>query len=55
MKVNIFYKRHRERTEIDVISGQKGSIISWLACHNLEIDWRIEEVKIERCLEQYEK
>ena len=24
----------------------------WLACHNLEIDWRIGEVQITRCLEK---
>ena len=23
--------------------------IPWLACHNPEIDWRIEKVKITRC------
>jgi len=24
----------------------------WLACHNPEIDWKMEEVKIMRCLEE---
>ena len=41
--------------EIDVIGGQKWNIIlgiPWLACHNPEIDWRIEEVKMMRCLEE---
>ena len=27
VKVNIFYKGHRERTEIDMIGGQKWNII----------------------------
>ena len=41
VKVNIYYQRYRKRTEIDVIGGQKWNIIlgmSWLACHNPEID-----------------
>jgi len=29
--------------------------MSWLACHNPEIDWKTEEVKMTRCLEKYEK
>jgi len=40
VKVNIYYQGHRERMEIDVISGQKWSGILevlWLACHNPEI------------------
>ena len=55
VEVNIYYKGHRERTEIDVIGGQKWTVIlgmPWLACHNPEIDWRTEEVKIMRCLEE---
>ena len=42
VEVNIYYKGHVERTEIDVIRGQKWSVILgmlWLACHNPEIDW----------------
>ena len=34
VEVNIYYKRHRERTEIDVIGGQKWTVIlrmPWLA------------------------
>jgi len=27
----------------------------WLAWHNLEIDWKMGEVKITRCLEEYGK
>jgi len=55
VKVNIYYQRHRERTEINVIRGQKWSVvlrILWLAHHNSEIDWRTEKVKMTRCLEE---
>ena len=55
VEVNIYYKGHMERTEIDVIGGQKWSVIlgmPWLACHNPEIDWRIGKVKITRCPEE---
>ena len=41
MEVNIYYQEHRERMEIDVIKRQKWNVIlgmSWLACHNPEID-----------------
>jgi len=41
MEVNIYYQGHRERTEIDVIGGQKWTVIlgiPWLARHNPEID-----------------
>ena len=55
MEVNIYYKRHVERTEIDVIGRQKWSVIlrmSWLARHNPEIDWKTGEVKMTRCPEE---
>ena len=55
VKVNIYYQGHRERTEIDVIGGQKWTVILemlWLACYNLEIDWRTREVKMTRYLEK---
>ena len=55
VEVNIYYKGHRERTEIDVIGGQKWTVIlgmPWLACHNPEIDWRTGEVKMTRCPEE---
>jgi len=55
VEVNIYYKGHRERTEIDVIGGQKWTVIlgmPWLACHNPEIDWRMGEVKMTRCPEE---
>jgi len=41
VEVNIYYQGHREKTEIDVIKGQKWSVILrmlWLACHNSKID-----------------
>jgi len=55
VEVNIYYQRHRERTEIDVIGGQKWMVILgmlWLAHHNPEIDWRTGEVKMTRCPEE---
>ena len=55
VEVNIYYQGHRERTEIDVIEGQKWTVIlgmPWLACHNPEIDWRMGEVKMMRCPEK---
>jgi len=58
VEVNIYYQGHRERTEIDVIGGQKWMVILgilWPACHNHEIDWRIEEAKIMRCPEECRK
>ena len=54
VEVNIYYKGHVERTEIDVIGGQKWSVIlgmPWLACHNPKIDWKTGEVKMTRCPE----
>ena len=58
VEVNIYYQGHRERTDIDVIEGQKWIVIlgmPWLVCHNPEIDWRTEEVKMTRCPEEYGK
>jgi len=55
VEVNIYYKGHTERMEIDVIGGQKWSVIlgmPWLACHNPEIDWKMGEVKMMRCPEE---
>jgi len=55
VEVNIYYQGHRERTEIDVIRGQKWTVIlemPWLARHNPEIDWRTREVKMTRCPEE---
>ena len=58
VEINIYYQGYRERIEIDVISGQKWSLIlemPWLAFHNPEIDWKIGEMKITRCLEECKK
>jgi len=55
VEVNIYYQGHKERTEIDVIGGQKWSVILgmlWLTCHNPEIDWKTGEVKMIRCSEE---
>jgi len=55
VEVKIYYQGHRERTEIDVIGGQKWTVIlgmSWLAHHNPEINWKTGEVKITRCPEE---
>jgi len=55
VEVNVYYKRHVERTEIDVIGGQKWGVIlgmPWLERHNPEIDWKTGEVKMTRCLEE---
>jgi len=55
VEVEIFFKRHKERTSIDVIGGQKWSVIlgmPWLACHNPEINWKTGEVQITRCLDK---
>jgi len=58
VEVNIYYQGYRERIEINIIRGQKWTVIlgmSWLACHNLEIDWRIGELKMMRCSEECKK
>jgi len=55
VEVNIYYQRYREKTEIDVIRGQKWTVILrmlWLTCHNPKIDWRIGEMKMTRCPEE---
>jgi len=58
VEVNIYFKGHRERTEIDMIGEQKWTVILgmlWLACYNHKIDWKTEEVKMTRCSEEYSK
>jgi len=58
VEVEIFFKGHKERTSIDVIGGQKWSVIlgmSWLARHNPEIDWKTGEVQMTRCPDKYGK
>ena len=55
VEVNIYFKEHRERMEIDMIGGQKWTVIlgmPWLVYHNPEIDWRTRKVKIMRCPEE---
>ena len=55
VEINIYYQEYRERTEIDVIEGQKWNVIlgmPWLAHHNPEIDWRMGEIKTMRCPEK---
>ena len=55
VEVEIFFKEHKERTLIDVIGGQKWTVIlgmPWLACHNPEIDWKTGEVQMTRCPEK---
>ena len=55
VEVEIFFKGYKERTSIDVMGGQKWGVIlgmPWLRCHNPEIDWRIGEVKMTRCLDE---
>jgi len=55
VEVNIYYKGHRKRMKIDVIGGQKWTVIlgmPWLARYNLEINWRTGEVKMTRCPEK---
>ena len=49
VEVNVHYKGHVERTEIDMIGGQKWSVIlemPWLVHHNHEINWKTGEVKM---------
>ena len=55
VEVEILFKRHEERTSIDVIGGQKWSIIlgmSWLAYYNPEIDQKTGEVQMTRCMDE---
>ena len=55
VEVEIFFKGHKERTSIDVIGGQKWSVIlgmSWLGHYNPEIDWKTEEIKMTMCLDE---
>ena len=55
VEVNIYFRGHRKRAEIDVIRGQKQMVIlgmPWLAHYNPEIDWRTDEVKMTRYLEK---
>ena len=58
VEVNIYYQGYKERTEINVIRGQKQNVILemlWLAYHNSKIDQRIGEIKMMRCSEECRK
>ena len=58
VEVNIYYQGYRKRMEIDIIRGQKWTIvlgIPWLAYHNPEINWKTEEMKMTRYLEKCKK
>jgi len=53
IECNMFFKGHIERARMDVYNLEKTKVIlemSWLAVHNLEIDWEKREVKIICCL-----
>jgi len=52
VEVNMFYKRHIERVQMDVYELGKTNVIlgmPWLVAHNLEIDWEKGEVRMMRC------
>ena len=58
VEVEIYFKGHKKRTSIDVIEGQKWSVIlgmPWLRHYNPEIDWKTGEVKMTRCPEECRK
>ena len=58
VEVEIYFKGHKERTSMNVIGGQKWNVILgmlWLQHHNPEIDWKTEEVKMTRYLEECRK
>ena len=58
VEVNIYYQRHREKMEINMIGEQKWSVIlgiPWLAHHNPEINWKTGKVKMTRCPEKCKK
>jgi len=58
VEVNLYFKGHVERTEIDVIGDQKWSVIigmPWPACYNPKVNWRMGEIKMTRCLPECRK
>jgi len=55
VKVEIYFKEHKERMLIDVIEGQKWRVIlgmPWLVHHNPEINWKTGEIQMMRCPEE---
>ena len=53
VEVNMYYKNHVERMQMDICDLGKTDIIlgiPWLQAHNLEINWKKGEVKMMRCL-----
>jgi len=52
VEVNMFYKRHVERVQIDIYELGKTDVIlgiPWLAAYNPEINWEKGEVRMTRC------
>ena len=41
VEVEIFFKGHKERTSIDVIGGQKWSVILGMPCNDLKLELRL--------------
>ena len=48
VEVNIYYQGHRERMEIGEWKWMVILGMPWLAHHNPETDWKIEEIKMTR-------
>jgi len=46
VEVEIYFKEHKERILTVILD------MSWLVCHNPEIDWKMGEVKMMRCLDK---
>ena len=52
VEVNIYFKGHMERVQMDMCDLGKTEVIlgmPWLQTHNPEIDWEKDEVKMTRC------
>jgi len=52
VEVNMFYKGHVERVQMDICELGKIDVIlgmPWLAAHNPKIDWEKGEVRMMRC------
>ena len=53
VEVNMYYKSHIKRIRMDICNLRKTDIIlgiSQLQTYNLEINWKIGEIKMMRCL-----